>query len=94
MRPPAAAASKTTVAPHRSRRAPAWLPDVLIAALLGLVAFVVRLNLPSDGLFHDDVWQVLAVSRGGPSDFPMVGQMQPGYTLGLMLWSKDPKLSQ
>ena len=31
---------------------------------------------------------MLAVSRGGPSDFPMVGQMQPGYTLGLMLWER------
>jgi hypothetical protein len=65
-----------------------WLPDALVAAALALVAFVTRLNLPSDGLFHDDAWQALAVSRGGPSDFPMVGQMQPGYTLGLMLWER------
>ena len=64
------------------------LPDLLIAVALGVLAFVLRLNFPTDGLFHDDAWQVLGVSKGTFSDFPMVGQTQPGFTFGLMLWER------
>jgi hypothetical protein len=76
------------VRPPRRRQVPRWVSDALIAVMLGLVAFAIRLNLPSDGLFHDDAWQVFAVARGGFSDFPTIGQMQPGYTVGLLLWER------
>ena len=72
--------------PARTRSSP--LPDLLIAIALGALAFLLRLNFPTDGLFHDDAWQVLGVSNGTFSDFPMVGQAQPGFTFALMVWER------
>jgi hypothetical protein len=64
------------------------LPDVLIPIALAVCAFALRLNLPTDGLFHDDAWQVLGAKEGRLSDFPMVGQSQPGFTFALMGWER------
>jgi hypothetical protein len=72
--------------PARTRSSP--LPDLLIAIALGALAFLLRLNFPTDGLFHDDAWQVLGVANGTFSDFPMVGQAQPGFTFALMVWER------
>ena len=61
--------------PVRAR--PSLLPDILIAVALGACAFLLRLDLPTDGRFHDDAWQVLGVSKGTISDFRWWARPKP-----------------
>lgn len=65
---------------------PAWL-DPVAAVGLGVVAVLLRWNLPVDGLFYDDAWQALGVVEGSLRDLPLVGQTQPGFTLELLAWT-------
>jgi hypothetical protein len=64
------------------------LPDALIALGLGTVAFIVRRHVPADGLFYDDAWQAFAAWKGSWSELITVGQSQPGFTAGLMVWTR------
>ena len=67
---------------------PQWWPDVLIAVVLGLTAFVYRRHFPADGFFYDDGWQAFGAIKGSLSQFITVGQPQPGFGLELMVWSR------
>jgi hypothetical protein len=71
-----------------SRRFPIALPDTLIALALGMIAFFVRRHVPADGLFYDDAWQALGAWKGSFTEFITVGQTQPGFTVGLMFWTR------
>jgi hypothetical protein len=64
------------------------VPDALIAVALGAIAFVVRRHVPADGLFYDDAWQAFGAWKGSPSELITVGQTQPGFTAGLMAWTR------
>ena len=44
--------------------------------------------MPADGLFYDDAWQALGAWKGSLSESISVGQTQPGFTLGLMVWTR------
>jgi hypothetical protein len=72
----------------RRRRVVIGVPDGLIAVALGAIAFVVRRHVPADGLFYDDAWQALGAWKGSPSELITVGQTQPGFTAGLMAWTR------
>jgi hypothetical protein len=72
----------------RRRRVVIGLPDALIAVALGAIAFVVRRHVPADGLFYDDAWQAFGAWKGSPSELITVGQTQPGFTAGLMAWTR------
>jgi hypothetical protein len=75
-------------APGPSRRVrAAWLDPVIALGLAG-VAFVVRLHIPEDGLFHDDAWQAFGAWKGSLSNLVTVGMTQPGFTAGLMVWTR------
>ena len=76
--------SDLPASPRRRR----WLPDALIALTLGVVAFLLRLSVPPNGLFFDDAWQAFAASRGSFGQLLTVGQTQPAFGLGLMVWSR------
>jgi hypothetical protein len=71
-----------------STRRDAALVDALLALILGVVAATVRWHVPADGLWHDDAWQALGASEGSFSELMKVGQTQPGYTAGLMVWTR------
>jgi hypothetical protein len=73
--------------PGRSRR-DAVLIDALVALILGTVAAAVRWFVPADGLWHDDAWQALGAWKGSFTGFMTVGQTQPGFTAGLMVWTR------
>ena len=73
--------------PRRSRR-DAFLVDALLALILGAAAAAVRWHVPADGLFYDDAWQALGARQGSLTDFMTVGQSQPGFTAGLMAWTR------
>jgi hypothetical protein len=62
--------------------------DTVIAVALGAIAFVVRRHVPEDGLFYDDAWQAFGAWKGSPSELITVGQTQPGFTAGLMAWTR------
>jgi hypothetical protein len=64
------------------------LPDALIAVALGAVAFIVRRHVPPDGLFYDDAWQAFGAWKGSFSELLTVGMTQPGFTAGLMMWTR------
>jgi hypothetical protein len=66
----------------------AALPDALIVLGLGTIAFISRLHVPADGLFYDDAWQALGVWKGSVGELISVGQTQPGFTAGLMAWTR------
>ena len=72
----------------RRRRVVIGVPDALIALALGAIAFVVRRHVPEDGLFYDDAWQAFGAWKGSPSELITVGQTQPGFTAGLMAWTR------
>jgi hypothetical protein len=72
----------------RGRRIGTWMPDVLVAVALGGIAFVVRQHVPGDGLFYDDAWQAFGAWKGSFSEVISVGLTQPGYTAGLMAWTR------
>jgi hypothetical protein len=76
------------VAVHRPRRSPIGVPDALIAVGLGAVAFIVRRHVPPDGLFYDDAWQAFGAWKGSFSELLTVGLTQPGYTAGLIVWTR------
>jgi hypothetical protein len=82
--PPTAAESDA----EKRGRFPTILPDGLIAAGLVPIAFIVRWQLPSDGLFYDDAWQALGAWKGSLPELITVGQTQPGFTAGLMGWTR------
>ena len=82
--PPTAAESDA----EKRGRFPTILPDGIIAAGLVPIAFIVRWHLPSDGLFYDDAWQALGAWNGSLSELITVGQTQPGFTAGLMGWTR------
>jgi len=69
-----------------SRREPAL--DALLALVLGAVAAAVRWHVPADGLWHDDAWQALGAWKGSFGELTTVGQTQPGFTAGLMVWTR------
>jgi hypothetical protein len=73
--------------PHRSRRDRA-LVDVLLALILGTVAATIRWHVPGDGLFYDDAWQAIGARHGSLTELITVGQTQPGFTTGLMVWTR------
>jgi hypothetical protein len=73
-------------APRSSRREPAL--DALAALILGVVAAAVRWHVPPDGLWHDDAWQALGAWKGSFTELVTVGQTQPGFTAGLMVWTR------
>jgi hypothetical protein len=64
------------------------VPDATIAVALGTISWLVRRHVPADGLFYDDAWQAFGAWKGSLSEFVSVGQTQPGFTLGLMAWTK------
>jgi hypothetical protein len=64
------------------------LPDALIAIGLGTIAFIVRVYVPPDGLFYDDAWQAFGAWKGSVLEFITAGQTQPGFTVGLMAWTR------
>jgi hypothetical protein len=64
------------------------LLDALVTTGLGVVAFVVRLHVPGDGLFYDDAWQAFGAWKGSFSEVISVGVTQPGFTAGLMVWTR------
>jgi hypothetical protein len=64
------------------------LPDALVAVAVGAVAFIVRKYVPPDGLFYDDAWQAFGAWKGSFSEILTVGMTQPGFTAGLMLWTR------
>jgi hypothetical protein len=66
----------------------AVLVDALIALVLGAVAAAVRWHVPADGLFYDDAWQAFGAWKGSLSEIITVGQTQPGFTAGLMVWTR------
>jgi hypothetical protein len=72
--------------PRRGRREPAL--DALVALILGSVAAAVRWHVPADGLWHDDAWQALGAWKGSFTELITVGQTQPGFTAGLMVWTR------
>ena len=72
--------------PPSSRREPAL--DALVALILGTVAAAVRWHVPADGLWHDDAWQALGAWKGSFTELITVGQTQPGFTAGLMVWTR------
>lgn len=61
--------------------------DGAIVLTLGVVALLLRLNLPDDGLFYDDAWQLLGVREGSLDNLLTVGQTQPGWALELKAWT-------
>jgi len=71
---------------HSSRRGPAL--DALIALILATVAAAVRWHVPADGLFYDDAWQAFGAGKGSFAELITVGQTQPGFTAGLMVWTR------
>jgi hypothetical protein len=71
-----------------SSRRNTGLVDALLALILGVVAATVRWHVPADGLWHDDAWQALGAAEGTFSELIKVGQTQPGYTAGLMVWTR------
>ncbi len=74
--------------PRRPSRWSPYAPDVLLAALLLVTAFIARRGgLPGDGLWFDDAWVAAGVLRGSFSQVFTVGSGQPGYTGALMAWS-------
>ena len=76
-------------APPRRRpsRWSPYAPDVLLAALLLVTAFIARRGgLPRDGLWFDDAWVAAGALRGSFTQVFTVGSGQPGYTAGLMAW--------
>jgi hypothetical protein len=73
--------------PRRSRRQAALL-DALVALILGTIAVAVRWHVPADGLWHDDAWQALGAWKGSFTELITVGQTQPGFTVGLMVWTR------
>jgi hypothetical protein len=72
----------------RGSRRDAVLVDALVALILGAVAAVVRWHVPADGLFYDDAWQAFGARKGSLSELVTVGQTQPGFTAGLMMWTR------
>jgi hypothetical protein len=59
--------------------------DVIVLALLGVVAFVARWgSLPSDGLWFDDSWVAAGAILGSPRNLLAVGPGHPGFTAILM----------
>jgi hypothetical protein len=64
------------------------LPDALIPLALGTVALIVRHHVSADGLFYDDAWQAFGAWKGSLFEVITVGQTQPGFTAGLMLWTR------
>jgi hypothetical protein len=64
------------------------LLDALVALILGTVAAAVRWHVPPDGLFYDDAWQALGAAKGSFTELITVGQTQPGFTAGLMVWTR------
>jgi hypothetical protein len=65
----------------------AW-QDVVIGVVLCTVAFAVRRHVPADGLFYDDAWQAFGAWKGEFSELITVGLTQPGFTAGLMVWTR------
>jgi len=65
-----------------------WWPDVVIVLVLGATAFLYRRQFPTDGFFFDDGWQAFGAVRGSFSQLLTVGQTQPLFGLGLMVWSR------
>ena len=61
--------------------------DLALALVLALAAAVPRWIRTPDGWFFDDAWQVTA-ALGPVRDLPTLGQTQPLYTLGLMVWTR------
>jgi hypothetical protein len=72
--------------PGSSRHEPAF--DALAALILVAVAAAVRWYVPADGLFYDDAWQALGAQEGSFTEVITVGQTQPGFTAGLMVWTR------
>jgi hypothetical protein len=70
----------------RNRHEPAF--DALVALVLAAVAAAVRWYVPADGLFYDDAWQALGAQKGSFTDVMTVAQTQPGFTAGLMVWTR------
>lgn len=75
---------------HEAVRA-SWtiaLDAVIVVALL-LVAYLVRRDgLPRDGLWFDDSWVAAGAVRGTISNLMTVSSGQPGFSAGLMVWSR------
>lgn len=70
------------------RRDSIGMLDAVVAVALGAIAFVVRRHVPHDGLFYDDAWQAFGAWKGSLSEVVSVGQSQPGFTAGLMAWTR------
>jgi hypothetical protein len=80
--------TEAQVPARRTSRLSVALPDALIAVALATIAFIVRRHVPADGLFYDDAWQALGAWKGSPSELITVGQTQPGFTAGLVIWTR------
>jgi hypothetical protein len=62
--------------------------DAFVALILGAAAAAARWYVPADGVWHDDAWQALGAWKGSFTGFMTVGQTQPGFTAGLMVWTR------
>jgi hypothetical protein len=73
------------------RQAPWWQrygPELLLAGMLAVVAFLVRRHgLPTDGLWRDDSEGGSALAASSPSQLFAVGVTNPGFIAGLIGWS-------
>ena len=77
---------ETTAVVHE-RRSYALLPDALIAVVLTVTAFSIRVRtMPRDGLWHDDAVTTLGAVEGSARQFLMVGFDHPGFTMVLRSW--------
>lgn len=74
-----------------SARAPWWRqygPDLLLAGILAVVAFLARRHgLPTDGLWLDDADPGAAVMKASLSQLHLVGEDHPGFIVVLKGWS-------
>ncbi len=75
--------------PSRDSRWRRYGPDLLVAVLLGVVAFLARRHgLPTDGLWHDDAAPGAGVKEvSSLSQLLAVGAEHPGFIAALIGWS-------
>jgi hypothetical protein len=75
-------------APTRTSRWQQYWPDLVVAGMLLLVAFLVRRHgLPTDGLWLDDAAPAAGLKATSPSQLFSVGVDHPGFIAALIGWS-------
>ena len=62
--------------------------DVAVAVGLGVLAALVRRDLPTNGLIYDDAWVAAGAGHAGFDDILTISTNHPGFSLLLMTWSR------